>query len=579
MRRFIISVASVGLFALVARPQTYVVPSALHPSIQAAINAAPPAGAVISIQPGVYVENLAVTNKSLTLEGVGRGVTIIDGGGTAPCLNVVSTSTFGLLTTVRGLTLQNGRGVVSGSTEIGGGIRNDFAGVVAEDCEVAFNAAGGSGRAGLGAGVSSVLGSLTLRRCVVSGNLAAPAGSADAPSRGGGVYVQSGGATIEDCSFFGNGATEGSGVYINAFFCTINRTLFDGNGALAVPPTSAAVGRGAVFFFGLQATLSNCLVINGLSEADPGVVLAGAAAFTAPHQIRGCTITANFATGSGPSVGAVRVDGVSADIVNTICWGNSGAEIGMQVGTGAGALALSHSDVQQASFPGAGVTLGANVMNVNPKFVAAANGDFHLQAISPLLDAGASAGLAGAFDLDGDPRIAGAGVDIGADERHVLVEWIARGSVPDGFGGLSDVLFVNGRSGDYGRVVHARPGEALVVDVAQPVSNTVPAEFIVWGMWEFPTAADATPLGFGLEPLCIPSALAFPNDPRLFTLTSTDTTGTLGAFYPALPAPLSLQLGSIPQAFLGASIALQGIIFTGPVHVETTNAVALTVRP
>jgi hypothetical protein len=50
-------------------------------------------------------------------------------------------------------------------------------------------------------------------------------------------------------------------------------------------------------------------------------------------------------------------------------------------------------------------------------FVDRANGDLHLQAASPCIDAGYDPAVtAGETDLDGKPRILGAHVDIGAYE-------------------------------------------------------------------------------------------------------------------------------------------------------------------
>jgi len=51
-----------------------------------------------------------------------------------------------------------------------------------------------------------------------------------------------------------------------------------------------------------------------------------------------------------------------------------------------------------------------------PLFVDPANGDYHLRPTSPAVDAGFNAGIWGDRDLDGNPRIVGGRVDIGAYE-------------------------------------------------------------------------------------------------------------------------------------------------------------------
>lgn len=47
----------------------------------------------------------------------------------------------------------------------------------------------------------------------------------------------------------------------------------------------------------------------------------------------------------------------------------------------------------------------------------AANGDFHLQSSSPAIDAGnTDTAIIGTEDIDGEPRVKGSAVNIGADE-------------------------------------------------------------------------------------------------------------------------------------------------------------------
>jgi len=56
--------------------------------------------------------------------------------------------------------------------------------------------------------------------------------------------------------------------------------------------------------------------------------------------------------------------------------------------------------------------------NVNPLFVNASSEDLHLQAGSPAVNAGVDIPEAGAFDIDGQARLQGASIDLGADERE-----------------------------------------------------------------------------------------------------------------------------------------------------------------
>ncbi len=92
-------------------------------------------------------------------------------------------------------------------------------------------------------------------------------------------------------------------------------------------------------------------------------------------------------------------------ITNCILWGNLVADD--LVGASA-----NYSDVGTGNTGG-----GTGNISADPKFVDPANGDFHLQAGSPCIDAGTD--LAPELpdtDLDGNPRIVGVAVDMGAYE-------------------------------------------------------------------------------------------------------------------------------------------------------------------
>ncbi|WP_420538887.1 right-handed parallel beta-helix repeat-containing protein [Paenibacillus polymyxa] len=59
----------------------------------------------------------------------------------------------------------------------------------------------------------------------------------------------------------------------------------------------------------------------------------------------------------------------------------------------------------------------AHSLFVDPKFVNATNGDFHLQPSSPAIDSGSTDNtIIGTEDIDGEPRVEGKAVNIGADE-------------------------------------------------------------------------------------------------------------------------------------------------------------------
>jgi predicted GH43/DUF377 family glycosyl hydrolase len=91
-------------------------------------------------------------------------------------------------------------------------------------------------------------------------------------------------------------------------------------------------------------------------------------------------------------------------VVNSIIW-DSGS---VNCGNGGSSCSFTYSDIQ-GGWPDTG-----NINN-DPQFVDPPNGDYHLQAWSPAIDAGTAVG-APALDFEGDARPQNSGIDMGADE-------------------------------------------------------------------------------------------------------------------------------------------------------------------
>jgi len=64
------------------------------------------------------------------------------------------------------------------------------------------------------------------------------------------------------------------------------------------------------------------------------------------------------------------------------------------------------------------VDLGTHFIMGEPRFVDAENGDFHLRSDSPAIDVGDDSVVEVEVDLDGNPRIVGGAIDLGAFERQ-----------------------------------------------------------------------------------------------------------------------------------------------------------------
>ena len=136
------------------------------------------------------------------------------------------------------------------------------------------------------------------------------------------------------------------------------------------------------------------------------------------------TIVNSTIAGNDAEVGSGLYSAGATTVANSIVWDNAGADI-VQDG---GSLTVSASIVE-GGWPGAGN------LDEDPLFVSEL-GDYHLQSASPAIDAGDDAAVAAdlldldddgitaepvPYDVDGDARLAGGSVDMGADEAPQAV--------------------------------------------------------------------------------------------------------------------------------------------------------------
>jgi hypothetical protein len=104
----------------------------------------------------------------------------------------------------------------------------------------------------------------------------------------------------------------------------------------------------------------------------------------------------------------------NATVRNTIVVGSHATHAGIH--NGLGQLTHSHNLVHGFSTPFSGTTADSTDVQNHPRFVDAANGDLHLAAGSPAINAGMDLGLSLPTDLDGNGRPSFAAFEIGAYE-------------------------------------------------------------------------------------------------------------------------------------------------------------------
>ena len=385
-------------------------------TIQDAVDAASTNDLVL-VTNGVYgtggrgfpnLTNRVEATKPLTIQSVnGPAVTVIrgyqvpgttNGFGAARCVFLTANSLLG------GFTLTNGATFMGTPDGSGGGVLCADNSAIVSNCVLIGNSAQNGGGACTG----------TLYNCTLTRNTAT--------TRGGGAFC----AVLNNCTLDGNSAFEGGGASGNLSVFGVSAVL---NGCLIA--TNSALMGGGVFnsqahnctFLGNIAgedaggasgsALDNCLLMGNSARRGGGVgtgALNGSVLFgnTATDHgggadyasLTNCTVIANSANTNGGGVYGTLF------VRNTIIYHNT-------AGTNSNyTFALRFNHCCTTPLPTNGV---GNITN-EPLFMNLAGGDLHLQDNSPCINAGNNSYVVSSTDFDGNPRIAGGTVDIGAYE-------------------------------------------------------------------------------------------------------------------------------------------------------------------
>jgi uncharacterized repeat protein (TIGR01451 family) len=378
-------------------------------------------------------------------DDAGGGVYVITATVTISDCEVISNTVLGLYGLGGGLYQRSGAVTLTGnaisdnSAEYGGGLYQESGAVT-----LAGNAISGNS-ADHGGGLYSASGTVVLVSNSISGNTAA--------GSGGGLYR----------SFLGDGTLSGSGNSISGNTAAgSGGGLYIGNSAVDPSEISLvgntvsgnmAYGGGGGLYLAGDVALSGNIVISNTAGYGGGLYLERNNA-TLANDI----VADNHATSAGGgfyierssplllhSTIARNTGGDGSGLYVTDDWGQYSTvvmtntilvshTVGITITTGNTAtleatLWGSGSWANVTDWGGAGtIVTGAVNIQGDPAFVDPDSGDYHIGPESAARDAGVDAGVT--TDIDGDPRPAEQGYDIGADELRVALK-VTKQATPD----------------------------------------------------------------------------------------------------------------------------------------------------
>jgi parallel beta-helix repeat protein len=407
-------------------------------TVQAGVNAAAP-GEEIWVAEGIYTETVTLPAGVALYGGFAgteteRGqrnwtthVTVLDANyaGTAVTVNGSQDTP----TVVDGFTIRN----ASSASGSGGQPDNVGAGIVCASGNVVISDNNISGNSGysVGGGIDCQAGDVTITGNNISGN---------SSGLGGGVHCANATVTLSANAIRDNvGDYDGSGVYCDSGVVTLEGNTITGNGGedgLGGPGGGAGVHCEGTSNVTLRRNIISYNFYNGVECEDSAIATLLSNVMTGNTDY--AALVYGSADGSGPKLylvnntltgnnGAIYGIGGGITVTNTLIAFN-GTGI-YNSGSVPATLTLSHNDVygNHDDFYGVTDPTGTNGnVSADPQLSSVFTRP-RLQPGSPCIDVGDDGAVtAGGTDIDGQPRIRGARVDIGADESDGT-QWPAGG--------------------------------------------------------------------------------------------------------------------------------------------------------
>lgn len=420
MKRFIVITAVLLLVSSAFGTELWV--PGEYSTIQSAIDAASTGDTVI-ISTGTYT---GAGNYNITFSGKAITVRSIDPNNASVVENtVIDCNWLG-----RGFTIDaadvvlEGLTITHGNHSEGGGIRAYLADsyfpsvrALIRNCNIRDNNAISGG--GIYTTGSTGVSILAIVGCKIRDN--------NAVAYGGGIYGMS--ISTINCDLSGNLAKRGGGIYVMGSPFKISRSLITGN--IASGTTSS--NGGGIYASSGTVDINNSVVAGNFAQVNGGGIYKSSSGSV---TMSNCSLAGNAAGGLGGGV----YWSSSLSAVHSIFWGNkdstgvtTSAQIYPLPATPGQMLLFSCIQDFENKFG------GANNGNINddPMFVREPNdggdgwgvgdnddyGDLHLRPDSPCIDRGNPLYVPGpnVTDTDGEPRVIGHAVDMGADEYDKII--------------------------------------------------------------------------------------------------------------------------------------------------------------
>lgn len=438
----------------------------------------------ITLKAGVALYGgFAGTETALAQRSWQTNVTILDGqaGGAV----VTSPSGATATTQIDGFTLRNGTGTGSGSSRNGGGIYCRTSSPTIRNNTITGNTARNGG------GIYCRTSSPIITNNIISANVSSYDGGgiycydSSAPTisnntisgnsatyHGGGIYCNYSSPAVSNNTISGNSAnSDGGGIYCyfssnpnlsnnrisansadygGGIYCDSSSPVIDNN---KISANIASFSGGGIYCFSSSApTISNNLITsNNVSNDNENGNGGGIAcvSYSSP-TIANNTVSENTTDYVG---GGLYVNSSSPTITNNIVAFNS---TGIHKNDSSGTPVLRNNCVFN---PGGAdytnLSAGTSDISVDPLFVNRITGDFHLTKTSLCINAGNDTDVqSGWLDMDGQTRINGSHVDLGADEwKTAAIPGDANGD------GAVDVGDLGILAANYGTTSGATPRE------------------------------------------------------------------------------------------------------------------------